>query len=116
MHTRGVKVAIIGAGNIGTDLMMKIQRLDSMEVSHMVGIDPSSRGLARARELGVSAIDQGLANGVKRLGNNFRDLSLMKLDIRLEPASHPSRQIPLGNGAFFIVGRVHKRKVVPIDR
>jgi acetaldehyde dehydrogenase len=55
------KVAVIGSGNIGTDLMMKIIRTsDVLEIAALVGIDPSSDGLARARRLGVAAIDSGV--------------------------------------------------------
>lgn len=55
------KVAIIGSGNIGTDLMFKIMRLSSsLEVAAIVGIDPASDGLARAARLGVTAISTGV--------------------------------------------------------
>jgi acetaldehyde dehydrogenase len=55
------KVAVIGSGNIGTDLMIKIIRLsESLEMGAMVGIDPSSDGLARAKRLGVPTTADGV--------------------------------------------------------
>lgn len=56
------KVAIIGPGNIGTDLLVKIKRLacDELETVALVGIDPESDGLARAKRLGVDAICTGV--------------------------------------------------------
>lgn len=55
-------VAIIGSGNIGTDLMVKIHRYsDSLSVAALVGIDPRSDGLERARRYGIRAIDNGVA-------------------------------------------------------
>ena len=53
--------AIIGSGNIGSDLMMKILKEGrTLRVTALVGIDPASDGLARARRLGVEAIDAGV--------------------------------------------------------
>jgi acetaldehyde dehydrogenase len=55
------KVAIIGSGNIGTDLMIKVLRLsDTLEVGAMVGIDPASDGLARAARLNVPTTHEGV--------------------------------------------------------
>ncbi|AWW74415.1 acetaldehyde dehydrogenase (acetylating) [Erythrobacter sp. KY5] len=55
------KVAIIGSGNIGTDLMIKIKRLsDVLEVAAMVGIDPASDGLARAKRMGIAVTHEGI--------------------------------------------------------
>jgi acetaldehyde dehydrogenase len=55
------KVAIIGSGNIGTDLMIKILRTsDILEMGALVGIDPESDGLARARRMGVAVTDKGI--------------------------------------------------------
>ena len=55
------KAAIIGSGNIGTDLMIKILNTSQiLEVGMMIGIDPDSDGLARAKKLGVKTTDRGL--------------------------------------------------------
>lgn len=56
------KVAIIGSGNIGTDLMIKVMRHGAaLEMAALVGIDPNSDGLARAARLGVATTAGGLA-------------------------------------------------------
>ncbi len=56
-----IKVAIIGSGNIGTDLMIKILRVSKvLEMSVMVGIDLASDGLARAERLGVKTTHLGV--------------------------------------------------------
>lgn len=61
-----VKVAIIGSGNIGTDLMIKIMRnSDVLEMGAFVGIDPESDGLKRAERLGVSITAEGIDGLVK---------------------------------------------------
>lgn len=57
----GLRCVIIGSGNIGTDLMMKIRRSDQLELAALIGIDPDSDGLARARALGVEAPPDGIS-------------------------------------------------------
>ena len=55
------KVAIIGSGNIGTDLMIKIMRLsDVLEMGAFVGIDPQSDGLQRAARMGMAITAEGI--------------------------------------------------------
>ena len=61
------KVAIIGSGNIGTDLMIKVLRnAQHLEMAAMVGIDPESDGLARAARMGVQTTHEGV-DGVMSL-------------------------------------------------
>ncbi|WP_319244941.1 acetaldehyde dehydrogenase (acetylating) [uncultured Propionivibrio sp.] len=58
---RKIRCALIGSGNIGTDLMMKLRRSTVLEPVWMVGVDPQSDGLLRAREMGLKTTDQGIA-------------------------------------------------------
>jgi acetaldehyde/propanal dehydrogenase len=55
-----IKCALIGSGNIGTDLLYKIQRSSVLEAVWMVGIDAESEGLARARDMGVKTTHEGV--------------------------------------------------------
>ncbi|WP_435175097.1 acetaldehyde dehydrogenase (acetylating) [Actinacidiphila sp. bgisy145] len=70
------KVAVIGSGNIGTDLMIKILRLSkTLEIAAMAGIDPASDGLARARRLKVATTHEGV-DGLVAM-DEFADVSLV---------------------------------------
>jgi acetaldehyde dehydrogenase len=55
-----VKVAILGSGNIGTDLMLKLERSGVLQLTTIIGIDPQSEGLRMAREKGYRVIDNGI--------------------------------------------------------
>ena len=62
-----IKAAIIGSGNIGTDLMIKmIKYPQNMELAVVVGIDPASEGLALARKHGIATTHEGI-EGLKRM-------------------------------------------------
>ncbi len=62
-----VKTMIIGSGNIGTDLMIKIRDTsNTLEVGAVVGIDPDSEGLAMAKESGIGTTHEGI-EGAKKL-------------------------------------------------
>ena len=71
-----VKVAIVGSGNIGADLMIKIMRLSKvLEMGALVGIDPSSEGLARAARMGVATTAKGIDGLVEM--PEFKDIKIV---------------------------------------
>ncbi|MFC8434198.1 acetaldehyde dehydrogenase (acetylating) [Streptomyces sp. NPDC057253] len=70
------KVAVIGSGNIGTDLMIKVMRLsDTLEMAALVGIDPESDGLARAARLKVPTTAEGVEGLIALEG--FEDIAIV---------------------------------------
>lgn len=70
------KVAIIGSGNIGTDLMIKVMRLSkTLEMAAFVGIDPESDGLKRAERMGVPITADGIDGLVAMPG--FADIEIV---------------------------------------
>ncbi len=76
MAERKLKAAIVGSGNIGTDLMIKILRHGRLiEMGAMVGIDAASDGLARAARMGVSTTHEGV-EGLTRLPV-FNDIDIV---------------------------------------
>lgn len=71
-----LKAAIIGSGNIGTDLMIKVMRnAKNIEMGAMVGIDPDSDGLARAKRLGIATTAEGVEGLVKM--PQFADIDIV---------------------------------------
>lgn len=71
-----IKAAIIGSGNIGTDLMMKmIKYPQNMTLAAVVGIDPESEGLAMARERGVATTHEGI-EGLRKLPD-YKDIRIV---------------------------------------
>ena len=70
------KVAIVGSGNIGTDLMIKVMRTsDTLEMGAMVGIEPDSDGLARAKKFGFATTHEGL-DGLTKMPE-WKDIKLV---------------------------------------
>lgn len=74
--TKKLKAAIIGSGNIGTDLMIKILHHGiNIEMGAMVDIDPAADGLARAARMGVATTHEGV-EGQTRIPN-FSDIDFV---------------------------------------
>jgi acetaldehyde dehydrogenase (acetylating) len=94
---RPARVGILGSGNIGTDLMMKVAQREGLELVLLAGIDPASRGLARARGMGfetsVHGIDALLESGAEivfdatsaashlRHAPRFREAGMLCIDL-----------------------------------
>jgi acetaldehyde dehydrogenase len=97
-----VPVAIIGPGNIGTDLMIKVMRLSKiLRMGALVGIDPVSDGLARAARLGVPVTADGI-DGLVAMPN------FSEIDIVFDATSASAHQ---GNNAIL---QAHGKQVIDL--
>jgi acetaldehyde dehydrogenase len=68
--------AVIGSGNIGTDLVIKLMKVaKNIEIAVLVGIDPASDGLARARLMGISTVDNGVQGLIEH--PDFADIDIV---------------------------------------
>jgi len=95
-----LKCAIIGSGNIGTDLMIKVMRTSRyIELAGMAGIDPQSDGLARARSLGVPTTHEGVA-GLKALPG-YRDIRIV-FDATSAKAHHENERALRPDGKILV--------------
>jgi acetaldehyde dehydrogenase len=70
-----MKVAVIGSGNIGTDLMVKIEKKSTLDLTAMVGVDPHSDGLARAARWGIPTTADGVDGLIAMPG--FDDIGIV---------------------------------------
>ena len=71
-----IKIAVIGSGNIGTDLMIKILRTSNiLEMAVLVGIDPNSDGLARANRMGITTTYKGVDGLIEM--EEFKNIKLI---------------------------------------
>ncbi|UUZ69709.1 acetaldehyde dehydrogenase (acetylating) [Polaromonas sp. P2-4] len=98
--TSRISVAIIGSGNIGTDLMIKVLRNSRrLAMEAMVGIDPQSDGLARAARMGVTTTAEGL-DGLLKLPR-FRDIGIV-LDAT-SAGAHPRHNAALQSHGVQVI-------------
>ncbi|MBK5294736.1 MAG: acetaldehyde dehydrogenase (acetylating) [Acidobacteriia bacterium] len=94
------KIAIIGSGNIGTDLMIKVLRTaKNLEMGVLAGIDPQSDGLARARRMGVATTDKGV-EGLMAMPE-FKDIRIV-FDATSAPAHAHHHEVLKGTGRWLV--------------
>ena len=90
------KVAIIGSGNIGTDLMIKVMRHSQhLEMAAMVGIDPASDGLARAAAMNVPTTHEGVEGLIALPNFDEIDIVFDATSAKAHEVNH-ARLTPLG--------------------
>ncbi|GKU79986.1 acetaldehyde dehydrogenase (acetylating) [Paenibacillus sp. L3-i20] len=92
-----IKAAIIGSGNIGTDLMYKLERSQWLEMTALVGIDPNSEGLERAKQRGYATF----SNGIQAFADN-PDLADIVFDATSAKAHVKHNEVLQGLGKLVI--------------
>ena len=91
-----IKAAIIGSGNIGTDLVYKARRSAWIEPVWMVGVDPASDGLARARASGLRTTSQGVEGLVPHVIEDGVRIAFDATSAYAHPANARDREIVVG--------------------
>ena len=105
-----VKVGIIGSGNIGTDLMKKVMRSDFLEMSVLIGIDPTSDGLKRAQEAGIHTISNGIEGFLQQ--PELADILFDATSAKVHQA-HLDALVPLGKRVIDLTPAAIGPFVVP---
>ncbi|MCL2542550.1 MAG: acetaldehyde dehydrogenase (acetylating) [Nocardioidaceae bacterium] len=112
-RTGRTRVAIIGSGNIGTDLMIKVvQNAKHVEMGAVVGIDPASEGLARARDLGIPTTHEGVDGLIAMPGFDEIDIVFDATSAKAHEAN-AAKLMPLGKRMIDLTPAAIGPYVVP---